>query len=180
MATNIEISASTIPAALVLTGTFKIVEGTSTSGSENVLDTSDPNDTKSNFLIQRDQGFTIRFDWNVNGEFARLLKGGTWRCMTYFDKIGIGETIPQMDPNPPVLDRGEINGHYTQDVTIPPNTLESGVYRVAASMQYFDTENKPAPITGFRDIGFVNIYAENSSFMGQVLNNGGTARPRFF
>lgn len=165
MANNIEISSNTLPLGLQLTGTFKIVEGTSTAGSENVLDTSNPNDTKSNFLIQKDQDFTIRFDWNVYGEFAPFLSGGSWRCQSYFDQIGVGEFVPQINPISPVVDQGIDGGHYQQDLTIPHGTMEPGTYRVAASMQYIDADGKPAPITVFEDIGFVSIYDEHSRFI---------------
>jgi hypothetical protein len=132
---------------LVVSANVGMTEGTSTAGFP-----ADPNPS----AVQVDQATTFTFGWGATGALASWLVGsGAWKFDVFYELFGPGEaTFPI--PSQTLLNPA-VTG--TSTITVAPNTVPEGVYRVVIRMMLLQPGGVgPSPICGFSDLGLVEYY----------------------
>lgn len=141
---------------LTVTASASIHEDYSTANAPAVGASGIPGPT--NRIIQRDQDFSINFQWTTNGLGSQLLNGGHWKCEALLEKKGSGEVTNNPFTTEPDLG---INGQsYLTNIPFAAGTLSEGVYDVVVRMQYYYNGVTPSPFAGFEHLGMINIIEE--------------------
>lgn len=109
----------------------------------------------TNAIIQTDQPFHVHFKWEQGGWLSKFFDGN-FECRLFFEKMGGGEET--FSPSVKVKFVQEDPHVYTAMIPIPANTLGEGIYRVVASVLFFNKDGKPAPIAAFGDLGMIQMY----------------------
>ena len=145
---------------LNIKGQVHLYEGPSTEGFPEVAPPAQ--------IIQTDQSATLVFRWNDGGHFLPLIycAKGEYECSVVFEKFGPEETeapglIPPAytpvklgtspSPSPPFK--------YNQKLTIQPNTIPVGLYRIVCCLTLKANCPKPTnlPVAGFTDLGIIKV-----------------------
>lgn len=147
------------PNSLKVTGSCTIQEGQSTDHFEEVPEIpAGKAYGPTNYIIQDDQPFNIRFDWEIKGIFAHFLGGGDWKCDVLFEQMG-GDEV-NYNPSNSTPDLGTPNTKYVVNVKVPQQQLKPGVYRVIARLQYYFSTGRPGPLVAFEDKNVIQIYKD--------------------
>lgn len=107
-------------------------------------------------IIQVDQPWYIVFILRTTGLLNHLMCG-QWEFKVLLEKMGKGEDVPELIKT---IDFSSRPGWYFDVLTIPPGTMEEGVYRVVVAGTFKGPKNVPGPIAGFADLGLVQFYKE--------------------
>lgn len=159
--TNFEISNDLILKSLKINGSIRLIERSFQSGQDPILENSDPAQPITNSQISEDQAFHVEFRLTIKGAFASVIRLGLWELKVYFKRMGSGSgdlTVRKLTKSITVNGQEELLG----TIPLAANTFESGIYNVAATIQWLDLDNKPAPITAFEDLGTISIYEKKS------------------
>ncbi len=113
--------------------------------------------TASNRLVQTDQPFHVHTKFNVSGMLASVLPG-EWKAQLYFEQYGPGEASPGVYEEK-VLHVPALNQNYDLEIKVPANQLAPGLYKMAVVVTFLSTTGTPLPISGFEEIGPINVYA---------------------
>ena len=109
-------------------------------------------------LIQCDQGFTLHIKWQTRGKMANFLCG-KWKVDILTEKWGKDETCLPEPYNQKEVE-WDCDGNYHCKITVPPNTMEEGLYKFAVCVTMCSTcgKNIPAPIAGFVELPAIKFY----------------------
>ncbi len=131
-----------------------ILEKASTAGAPG----SPLSPTVSNQLIQLDQPFEIKFDWDqIAGSF--LLNGGHWKFDVYLELMGPGEATVAGGHFSGTTPASATNGSKTYTLSVNQNTVAAGTYRITVAQQFYSL-GQPRALAMFGDIGLVKFYEE--------------------
>ncbi|MEM7575030.1 MAG: hypothetical protein AAF433_19145 [Bacteroidota bacterium] len=114
----------------------------------------DPN--QSNRLVQTDQPFHVHTKFKVTGMLAGVLTG-QWKAQLYFEKYGQGEAAPGVYEQK-VNHVLSTNQTYDIAISVPGNDLTPGLYKMALVVTFIGASGSPLPISGFEEIGPINVY----------------------
>jgi len=142
-----------------IAGNAQIVEMPSTAGAPAHGSVGTPipaTGEPTNYLIQADQDFLVRFEWTQGGGIF-IFPVGNWQFDVYFELMGPGEVTS--GPFTAVQAGAALPGPLTQDVTVNAGDLDPGIYRVTAAMQFY-AGGSPRSLASFEDLGIVHVYQE--------------------
>ena len=103
--------------------------------------------------IQTDQSTVFTFNWSISGMLVGWLNGH-WKFDVFYELMGPSEAS---FPVPSTIVNNIASG--TTTITVAPNTVAEGVYRIVVRMMLLKTNNtNPSPICGFVDLGLREYY----------------------
>ncbi len=107
-------------------------------------------------IIQTDQALYIHFRWRQVGWLSCMLNG-SWQLNVFFELMGQGE-VPG-NPPPVTVNFVPVDGHnYSAYVTMRPNSMAPGVYRVVGRLMLNSPSGQKTPLAAFADIGMLQVY----------------------
>lgn len=118
-----------------------------------------PSSSSSLRVIQQDQGFQVRFDWQPSGILPSWLYG-KWHLGVVFEEQGSGEGIPALNYATPVGLMGAGPFTYTFPATsipVTPGAPGARMIRATATMVWYSASNQPSAIAGFCDLGLFQM-----------------------
>lgn len=139
------------PASFQFTGTALV------TSNEGATTGPWPADLTNQRLIQAEQSVYFLFKWTVSGVLVPLLAPGMkWKIQVFFEKWGQSESPVNPSTIVPYV---PTSGHtYNAMISIPPNTLNEGVYDVIAVLRLYDSSNNPLPVAGYEEMGKYQIF----------------------
>ncbi|GIK40001.1 MAG: hypothetical protein KJ077_19500 [Anaerolineae bacterium] len=97
----------------------------------------DPAGVQPSTIIQTEDAWRIRVNWQISGAAAPML-AGDWTVRAFLESIGpgfegqVGPTrVVPLNPPAPALVR-----NYTTDIDVPGNTVAAGTYKLVTLINY--------------------------------------------
>lgn len=148
-------------AEIDLNAGFQISNGNVSLGAES--DDNTPiweftGDTPTNRILSTDQGLRVDVSWTTFGPYASLMGGCKYVCRIFLEQMGQNEANPGVYTS--IVNHVPVVGpqNYSTYVSVPAG-LQEGVYRIVFSLNMLGPTNNPFPVAGFRDLGFLQIFA---------------------
>ncbi|HVO71436.1 MAG TPA: hypothetical protein VMT24_15405 [Aggregatilineaceae bacterium] len=113
-------------------------------------------------IIRTDQPWGVKVEWEMTGALVTWLNAN-FQIKVVLEKMGPGADVAL----PPVLVNtltGTLNPaipsrSYSYNIKVAPHATPEGVYRVVVLLHLFDDgTGDPAPIAGFADSGYIDIF----------------------
>ncbi len=149
-ALNFENVISSVVGNFNVSGEVHLHEGQSTQDLPAVFNTPPVN------TIQTDQALYVHFRWKQIGWLSCMLNG-SWQLNVFFELMGAGET--PANPASVVVPFTPVDGQkYSAFITMPPNSMKPGVYRVVGRLMLNSPSGQKTPLAAFADIGMIQVY----------------------
>ena len=106
--------------------------------------------------VQTDQTVQITYHWNQSGWLLPFMCGNCdCKFQVFLERMGVAEygDIPAV-----VLPFNNAPGSGTAIVTIQPNTVPPGVYRIVACFMLTPSGSNASPCVAFADLGLAHWY----------------------
>jgi hypothetical protein len=143
------------------------------TGDITAFTTQDP-DINPNTVLDIDQDWKLKVEWNVTGPSAGLITNGTWHIFVKIESLGPEEEKILLDIDKLASDKLPISNwndmRYSHEVTVkarnpdgnPPldnRVNQEGVYKLVVVLSYTDGYyNKPRKLTGFLEGPVLQFY----------------------
>ncbi len=105
--------------------------------------------------VQTDQTVQITYHFNQSGWLLPFMGSCQCRFQVFLERMGVSEfgDIPAV-----ILPFNNVPGSSSATVTIQPNTVPPGVYRVVARFMLTPIGSSASPCVAFADLGLANWY----------------------
>ena len=105
--------------------------------------------------VQTDQTVEITYQWNQSGWMLPFICNCQCKFQVFLERMGVAEfgDIPAV-----VLPFNNTPGLGSATVTIQPNTVPPGVYRIVACFMLKPNNSNSSPCVAFADLGLAHWY----------------------